>query len=176
MSKKSRGLGKLDVTPTNNVVVVHFQTLNPKSGVKKPKCRGEMEKNKDGKKRGNNEGGLEGEKKNLHIRRSVEHASRENKPTRNRLLPDLLIGEINATKVGIVGAVYEDEVHASHAQEDGNKSQGGNLVFPEELLCADEPTKDTDDDHNGAEDGDPPADQECGLVIVGATQGRWTGV
>lgn len=77
----------------------------------------------------------------------------------------LIRGEGDSSEVGVVGAVDEDDVNTTHAQEQGNQGDGGIFVFGKELFGSDEAAGDAKQDHEGAEDGGPPADKQRGLVL-----------
>lgn len=80
--------------------------------------------------------------------------------------------EGDSGEVGIVGAIDEDKVDASHAQKQGDQGDCGELVFGKELLGSNEAAGDSQQDHEGAEDGGPPADQQRGLVLRKGSQRR----
>lgn len=77
----------------------------------------------------------------------------------------LLVAKRNAFKVGIVCAVEENIVNASHAQDQRDDGDGSNLVFEEKALRSDKAACNPKKDHEGAKRRHPPTYKQRRLVM-----------
>ena len=115
---------------------------------------------------------IQGERRERDIRRSVQYAREQHEAAGNLPVPKIRRRQLDAVKVSIVGAVQEDIVDASHAQEERYQGDGGHPVLGEQALSADEATDDAQADDARAEGRRPPADKEGWLVEFKVAEGR----
>lgn len=64
-----------------------------------------------------------------YLRSGIEEAAQQDKAASYGLLVLLVRIKSDAFEIGIVGAVEKDVVDAGHAEGEGNKCYGGNLVL-----------------------------------------------
>lgn len=107
-----------------------------------------------------------------NLRRGVENTAEKHQAAGYGFLSEFLGSEGDSGEVGIVSSIDEDKVDASHAQKQGNQGDCGEFVFGKELFGSDEAADDSQQDHEGAEDGGPPADQQRRLVLRKVSQRR----
>lgn len=107
-----------------------------------------------------------GHRRDRDIRCCVKDAAEEDEATGNLSATEVICGQIYAAQVDIVGAVDEDVVDATHAQEERHEGSSGDAVLGKEALGADEATDEAQDDDAGAQGRGPPADEEGGLVVA----------
>jgi len=82
-------------------------------------------------------------------------------------------GICELTDVDVVRAVYENNVHASHARSQRDDAPGHDLVFAEESLVSNVPAKNSKSNDDDGEDGAPPAVQQRGVVADACTTLWW---
>lgn len=75
------------------------------------------------------------------------------------------MGKSEVRKIGVVGSIDEDDVHATHASIHGQQGIKGHLVLGKEHLGADEATSNPQQNDDSAEQSCPPAHQECRLHV-----------
>lgn len=107
-----------------------------------------------------------------NLRSGIEYTAEKHQAAGYGFLSDFLGSERDSGEVGIVGSIDEDIVDASHAQEQGDQCDGGEFVLGKELLGSNKAAGDSQQDHEGAKDGGPPADQQRGLVLRKVSQRR----
>lgn len=105
--------------------------------------------------------------------RCIEDATRENKATGDLPSAQFLGVWWEGGEVGIVCTPDENDMDASHPDEEGHKGEAGDSVFLEQPLGPDEATCNPKKDDGRTEQSDPPADQERWLVFGGGVQWRW---
>ena len=69
--------------------------------------------------------------------------------------------------MGIVRAVRQDDVDASHAQKQRNDRQSGSFILPEQPFTADKAAGNTQENDCAAEERNPPTHEERRFILPG---------